>query len=59
MRLEGEISVRIIESQSLIESASWLTREELNRAKQSLQTTLDLGKSALSTIEARLKQRSE
>jgi hypothetical protein len=36
-----------------------MTRDELTRAKQSLQTTLDLGKSALSAIEARLKQRAE
>jgi len=43
----------------MIEAASRMTREELTRAKQSLQTTLDLGKSALSTIEARLKQRAE
>jgi len=45
--------------QGLIESASRMTREELTRAKQSLQTTLDLGRSALSAIDARLKQRSE
>lgn len=45
--------------QGLIEAASRMTKEELTRAKQSLQTTLDLGKSALSTIDARLKQRSE
>ena len=45
--------------QGMIESASQMTRDELTRAKQSLQTTLDLGKSALSAIEARLKQRAE
>ena len=41
--------------QRLIEAVPKMTGEELRRAKQSLQTTLDLAKSALSTIEARMK----
>ena len=45
--------------QGLIEAAPRMSKEELRRAKQSLQTTLDLAKSALSTIDARLKPRSK
>jgi hypothetical protein len=41
--------------QRMIEAAPRMTMEELNRAKQSLQTSLDLAKSGLSAIEARLK----
>jgi hypothetical protein len=34
-----------------------MSAEELKRAKTNLQTSLDLGKTALSTIDAQLKER--
>ena len=52
----GPVGAGITDIERVIESASRMTKDELTRAKQSLQTTLDLGKSALHTIEARLKQ---
>ena len=42
--------------QLLIESAPRMSLEELNRAIQSVQVSLDLGKTALSTLEAQLKR---
>jgi hypothetical protein len=41
--------------ESLIAAAPRMGKEELTRAKQSVQTTLELGKSALRMIDARLK----
>lgn len=52
----GPVGAGLTDIERVIESASRMTKDELTRAKQSLQTTLDLGKSALHTIEARLKQ---
>jgi hypothetical protein len=43
----------------MIEAAPRMSKEELRRAKQSLQTTLDLAKTALNTIDARLKPRAK
>jgi hypothetical protein len=45
--------------QGMIEAAPRMSKEELRRAKQSLQTTLDLAKTALNTIDARLKPRAK
>jgi hypothetical protein len=42
--------------QGMIEGAARMSREELKRAIQSVHTTLDLGKTALKTLEARLKR---
>ena len=43
--------------QQLIQNAARMTPEELRRAKASLQTSLDLGKTALGALDAQLKQR--
>ena len=43
--------------QRLIQEAPRMSAEELKRAKTNLQTSLDLGKTALSTIDAQLKER--
>lgn len=43
--------------QRLIQDAPRMSAEDLKRAKTALQTSLDLGKTALSTIDAQLKQR--
>jgi hypothetical protein len=43
--------------QRIIQEAQRMSAEELKRTKTALQTSLDLGKTALSTIEAQLKQR--
>lgn len=42
--------------QRFIDGAGRMNHEELNRAKQSVQTTLDLGKTALSVLDAQLKR---
>jgi hypothetical protein len=42
--------------QRFIDAAPRMNHEELNRAKQSVQTTLDLGKTALSVLDAQLKR---
>ena len=52
----GPVGAGITDIERVIESASRMTKDELTRAKQSMQTTLDLGKSALHAIDARLKQ---
>jgi hypothetical protein len=44
------------EFQNLMDSAATMSREQLQRALQGLRTTLDMGRTALSTLEARLKQ---
>jgi len=43
--------------QRIIQDAQRMSAEELRRAKATLQTSLDLGKTALSTIDAQIKQR--
>ena len=45
----------VTDFQGLIEAAPQMSKEELRRAKQSLQTTIQLAKSALSSVDARLK----
>lgn len=42
--------------QSLIEAAPRMSHEELKRAVQSLKTSLDLGKTALSALDAQIKR---
>jgi hypothetical protein len=42
--------------QRLIDSVSKMSKEELQRAVQSVQTSLDLGKTALSAIKAQIKR---
>lgn len=42
--------------QRLIEAAPLMSKEELKRSMQSLKTTLELGKTALSAIDAQLKR---
>ncbi len=42
--------------QQLIEAAPGMSQEQLQRSIQSLKTTLDLGKSALGSLEAQLKR---
>lgn len=44
--------------QRLLEAAPRMSKEALKRATQSLQTTLELGKTALAAIEAQLKGKS-
>jgi hypothetical protein len=45
--------------QSLIEMAPTMSPDQLKRAKQSIKTTLDLGKTALSRIEAQMKAKKK
>ncbi len=47
-----------VDFEQIIRSAQSLNAEELKRAKASLLTSLDLGKSALKTIEGQIKQRA-
>lgn len=42
--------------QRFIDTAKTMSKEELTRARQSVQTSLELGKTALNVIESRLKQ---
>ena len=49
----------VTDFQGLIEAAPRMSKEELRRAKQSLQTTIELAKSALSSVDARLKPASK
>lgn len=53
------LTAREGELQYLIENAPRMARSELKRAAQVVKTTLDLGKIALSTIEARLNKGGE
>jgi hypothetical protein len=46
-----------VDFQRLIRDAQSMSAEELTRAKASLQTSLDLGKTALGTIEGQIKRR--
>lgn len=49
-------SVQGADFQGLMEAVPRMNQEELKRAMQSVQITLDLGKTALGTIEAQLKR---
>ncbi len=49
-------STESVDFRSLIETASQMSKEELTRAMQSVQTSLDLGKAALSALEVQLKR---